>query len=104
MRASKVDDKQVWQLIKNRIDGCGIDMTDIAVRNPGLAHLIKRGIAGDPVPIEDDELYQCVQLFGLISHRHASGHIPSRDELIALFKYGGSSYPRQCKLVDWGCE
>jgi len=102
MRASKVDDEQVWQLIKERMDECGITLIDVADQDLYLAQLIKRGIAGEPVTISDSRLYDCAKLIGLISHR-GSGQIPSRDGLITLFKFGELSHLRQNRPVDWGC-
>ena len=93
----------IWQLIKERMDECGVNVIDIAEQDLSLAHLIKRGITGYPATIEDDELYRCAQLLGLIGRR-GSGRIPSRDELIALFKFGELSHPHQNRPVDWGCD
>jgi hypothetical protein len=104
MRTNKVDDEQVWQLINERMDELGVTLNDVVEQNPYLALLIKRRIAGYPVPIDDARLYQCAQLLGLITHSHASGRRPSRDELIILLRYGESPYPRQVRFVDWGCN
>ena len=103
MQGSKANDKQIWQLIKERMDEGGITVSDIAEQNIYLAKLIEKGIAGYPVTIEDDDLHRCAQLLGLVSSRHASGKIPSRDALIALFEFGELSQGRQNRLVDWGC-
>jgi len=104
MLTNKVDDKEVWQLIKKRMDELGVTLNQIAEQDPYLALLIKRSIAGYTLPISDARLYQCAQLLGLTTYRHASGQLPSRDELIILLRYGESSYPRQDKFVDWGCN
>ncbi len=93
MQGSKADDKQVIQLIKDRMDECGMNVIDIAEQNVYLAQLINKGIKGYPVEIKDDDLYHCAQLLGLISHhKYASGQ-PSRDGLVTLLRYGESSYP-----------
>ena len=103
MQDSKADDRQIFQLIKERMDEFGVTVINIAEQNIYLAKLIEKGIAGYPVTIEDDDLYSCAQLLGLVSHRHASGKIPSRDALIALFEFGELSQGRQNTLIDWGC-
>ena len=103
MQCRKDNNARIWRLIKERMDEGGINEIDIAEQDVYLARLIKKGTAGYPATIQDDELYRCAQLLGLISHRYASGRIPSREELITLFEFGESSYPRQNRLVDWGC-
>ncbi len=103
MQCSRDNDKRIWQLIKRRMYEGGINEIDIADQDVYLAQLIKKGIDGYPVTIQTDELYRVTQLLGLMSHRHASDQIPSREALITLLEFGELSYPRKKRLVDWGC-
>ncbi|GAH06526.1 unnamed protein product, partial [marine sediment metagenome] len=57
MRASKVDDEEVLQLIKERMDESGVTIANVAEQDPYLAQFIKRGIAGYQVTVDDDKLY-----------------------------------------------
>ena len=96
--------KDVWQVIKWRMNVHRITPKELAYKTPYSQDLIEKGISGESVPITSPFLQACVMAFGLTSSRtryyeETIETLPD-DELERLIKPLPAMLPHQGNFWD----
>ena len=97
--------KDIWQIIRWRMNAHRITPEELAKRTHFSKELIERGINGEPMPITSPFLHDCVNAFGLTSAR-AKFFEETVDELsdeacIKLLKPEPAMPPRQGNFWEY---
>jgi len=96
--------KDVWQVIKWRMNVHGVNPKKLAYLTPYSQDLIEKGINGESVPITSDFLRTCVMVFGLTSGRskyyEETVEMLSDEQIEALLRPSPAMPPRQSNFWE----
>jgi hypothetical protein len=97
--------KDIWKAVCWRMNERRIMPQELARMTGYSKNLIEKGICGDPVPVTEDFLQNCVTAFGLTNARamyfEDTLDILSHDELVQLIKPPPAMPPRQGNFWDY---